>query len=157
MSLELQSAFAGSVGHRFHAAVLQISTTVEHDFRDARILRFPRYTLADFGSLLGFLSAQSLIGSRHQGPLSHVVHQLSVDMLQRPVDDETRTLARPIHSLADPEMPARAQPFSGPRSHFSHYLPPALPAFRRICSPAYLIPFPLYGSGGLRLLSSAAT
>src|SRR5688500_4437571 len=38
-----------------------------------------------------------------------------------------------------------------------HYLPPALPAFRRICSPWYLMPFPLYGSGGRRLRSSAAT
>src|SRR5918997_1817236 len=39
----------------------------------------------------------------------------------------------------------------------AHYFPPALPAFRRICSPAYLMPLPLYGSGGRRLRSSAAT
>src|SRR6187431_291069 len=36
--LELQPAFAGSVGHRFHAAVILISTAVEHDLRDPLVL-----------------------------------------------------------------------------------------------------------------------
>ena len=36
--LELQPAFAGSVGHRFHAAVILVACTVEHDLRDPRIL-----------------------------------------------------------------------------------------------------------------------
>ena len=56
---------------------------------------------------------------------------------------------RADHLLAKAEVAARAQLIARLRSgHFRHYLPPALPAFRRICSPAYLMPLPLYGSGG---------
>src|SRR5690606_8007148 len=37
--LELQPAFAGSVGHRLHAAVVLVTCTVEHDLRDPGRLR----------------------------------------------------------------------------------------------------------------------
>src|SRR4029078_4343839 len=36
--VELQPAFAGSVGHRLHAAVILIPTAVEHDLRDPLVL-----------------------------------------------------------------------------------------------------------------------
>ena len=38
-----------------------------------------------------------------------------------------------------------------------YYLPAALPALRRMYSPLYFTPFPLYGSGFLRPLILAAT
>src|SRR3954467_12648536 len=156
--LELQSALAGTVGHRLDAAVIFVSRAVEHDARDPRFLGAGRELLPDLARLLDLLPLELRAGDRHQRTRRLVVDQLRVDVLQRAEHDETRTLGRALHLLADAEM--AAIPLLGTRlrnCHLGHYLPPALPAFRRICSPAYLIPFPLYGSGGRRLRSSAAT
>src|SRR5690606_35171183 len=54
----------------------------------------------------------------------------------------------PIDSLCESDY------YDDPRGG---YLPPALPALRRITSPWYLTPLPLYGSGGRSDRISAAT
>src|SRR5206468_1854655 len=46
--LELQPAFAGTVGQRLHAAMIAISSTIEHNPRDPRVLRARGDPLADF-------------------------------------------------------------------------------------------------------------
>src|SRR4029079_5664254 len=88
-----------------------------------------------------------------------VVHQLGGDVLQRAKHDHAQTLGRPLHRLAHAQVTANALLGAVLRnSDAAHdYLPPALPALRRICSPTYFTPFPLYGSGGRRLRISAAT
>src|SRR4029079_13138434 len=78
--------------------------------------------------------------------------------LQRTPNDQARPLGGATDFLPNAKVAAIAPLFVRSRwTHDRHYLPPALPAFRRICSPAYLMPLPLYGSGGRRLRSSAAT
>ena len=88
-----------------------------------------------------------------------VVDELRVDVLQRAEHHEARTLRRARDLLAHAQVATlRAAPRRSSESPIlRHYLPPALPAFRRIISPAYLMPLPLYGSGGRRLRISAAT
>src|SRR5690242_4347787 len=158
--LELQPAFAGSVGHRLHAAVILIPTAVEYDLRDPLVLGDRGDLLPDIERLLRLLPFAHL-DRRHRRERARrgVVHELGGDVLQRAEHDESRTLGRPLHRLAHAQMTANA--LLGPvlrNSDAAHdYLPPALPALRRICSPTYLTPFPLYGSGGRRLRISAAT
>ena len=53
--LELQPALAGTVGHRFHAAVILVTRTIEHDLRDPRLLRPRGDPLADLERLLRLL------------------------------------------------------------------------------------------------------
>src|SRR5919199_725317 len=88
-----------------------------------------------------------------------VVHRLhpAVVLVPAAVEDEARTLRRADDLLAHPEVAPHAPVLARLWSAQRHHFPPALPAFRRICSPTYLIPFPLYGSGGRSERSSAAT
>src|SRR6185295_683265 len=50
--LELQSAFAGSVGEGLHPAMEQEAATVEHDLADARLLGALGKRLADRGGAI---------------------------------------------------------------------------------------------------------
>src|SRR6476661_6462024 len=158
--LELQPAFAGSVGHRLHAAVILVPATVEDDLRDPLVLGDRGDLLPDLERLLRLLPFADLHGrDRRERTRRLIVDELRRDVLQRAEDDEARTLRRPLHALPNAQVPTDALLGSILRnSDTAHdYLPPALPALRRICSPAYLTPFPLYGSGGRRLRISAAT
>src|SRR3954471_8381886 len=155
--LELQSALPGAFGHCFHAAVILITSAVENDLGDAGGLRALGDALANFGGLLGLLHAENVeIPHRGDGVIPRVVHELRVDVLERAEDDEPRALLGAGESPPDPDVPAFALRRCG--LCFGHdYLPPALPALRRMTSPAYRMPFPLYGSGGRMLRISAAT
>src|SRR5690606_17148353 len=125
----------------------------------AGVLGLLGQTPADIGRTLGLRALAALhVGDGHQRAHLHVVHQLRVDVLERAEHHQARTLGRARHLLADAEVAAIAPLVARLRlQDLAHYLPPALPAFRRTCSPAYLIPFPLYGSGGRRRRISDAT
>src|SRR5262245_22101392 len=156
--LELQPAFAGAVGHCLHAAVILVPSAVEHDFRDPRLLGPGSDPLAHFRRLLGLLPTLELRARHgHQRAASDVVDDLRGDVLERTKHHQTWTLARPRHLLANAKVSAMPLLLACFRNRWHGYLPPALPALRRMTSPAYLMPFPLYGSGGRRLRSSAAT
>src|SRR6185295_8369133 len=96
-------------------------------------------------------------GDRHQRPAGDVVDDLRGDVLERTEHHETRTPRRSSNFFANAEMAPMALLLACLRNHWHGYLPPALPALRRMTSPAYLMPLPLYGSGGRRPRSSAAT
>src|SRR6185503_5996136 len=135
--LELQSALAGAVGDRFHAAMRFVARAVEHDFRDPRVLRPGSDALANLERLLRLLARLEIgAGHRRQRAARHVVDELRRDVLERAEDDETRTLRRSAHLLAYAQMSARALLFTRLCDSRHGYLPPALPALRRITSPA---------------------
>src|SRR5688572_25148789 len=134
---ELQSALAGAIGHCLHAAVISVSSPVEDDLRDARVLCLRRQALADLGGLLRLLpGGDARVRDSQNGPLRAIVDELRVDVLDRAIHHEARTFRRAAHLLADAQVPL--VPLLGARLRLvnrSHYLAPALPAFRRICSP----------------------
>lgn len=69
------------------------------------------------------------------------------------------------NALSDPAMASNstllfssvASQLTSPPETRNPLYAPVFPALRRIRSPVYLTPLPLYGSGGLRLLILAAT
>src|SRR5688500_18740960 len=134
---ELQSALTGAIGHCLHAAVISVSSAVEDDLRDARVLCPGGESLADFRGSLGLLPlGDAGVRDGQDSPLRAIVDELRVDVLDRAVNDETRTLRGTRHLLAHAQMPLVA--LLGARLRLvnrSHYLAPALPALRRICSP----------------------
>src|SRR5215468_10630653 len=152
-SSELQPAGAGSLGDLFHAAVKQKAIAVENDLRDRALLTELRDALADLARRLlvaGRLAFECGGRRGHQRAPALVRDHLGVDV---PVATE--------HAQSGPRIgaehgAAHARPPPSPRHRLESgchrcYLPAApaaLPALRRICSPAYLMPLPLYGSGG---------
>ena len=58
--LELQPAFAGSVGHCFHAAVILVTSAVEHDLADAGGLGLLGNLLPNRDRLLALLAREAL-------------------------------------------------------------------------------------------------
>src|SRR3984957_5590517 len=157
--LELEAALTGAIRHRLHPAVVLVPCAIEHDPGNPRVFRARRDRPSDQRRLLRLLPlGDHLARHGHQRPLRHVIHQLRGDVFRRAIHDEPRTLrsARPL--LADPKVAAHALRVPRLRNtDAAHYFAPVLPAFRRICSLRYLMPLPLYGSGGRKLRSSAAT
>src|SRR5216683_1502672 len=72
---------------------------------------------------------------------------------------EARLFRRPVHAHPDAAVPLQAAFFAiSALDHAVVLAPlPALPALRRIFSPRYMTPLPLYGSGGRSERMSAAT
>src|SRR5262249_39798063 len=91
---------------------------------------------------------------RKEGLLRFVRDHLDVHV---PVAAEDR---QPRPFVRAPQPPAHAIPAAFPRlaSRHRHQRAPAaaLPAFRRMVSPPYFTPLPLYGSGGRRRRIAAA-
>src|SRR3990172_6760259 len=73
---ELQSALAGAVGQRLHAAVVPVSSAVEDDLRHARFLRARSDPLAHLGRALRLRPLDPLVGHRHQRVTLVVVDDL---------------------------------------------------------------------------------
>src|SRR5439155_6342447 len=116
-----------------------IAGAVEHDLRDSGVLGSGCDALPDLERLLCFLTVSDIVARhRHQCPASDVIDQLRGDVLERAVDHKARSFGRACHLLAYAEM--AAIPLFLARLRGTHdwhgYLPPALPAFRRTCSPA---------------------
>src|SRR6185437_11530624 len=134
---ELQPAIAGAIGHRLHAAVILISRAVEDDLRDARVLSLGRNATADLERLLRLLARQQ-VGARHreQRASRHVVDQLRGDVLERAEHYEPRPLGRARNLLPYTQVTAVPLLLASLWNRWHDYLPPALPALRRICSPA---------------------
>src|SRR5690606_6195266 len=156
---ELQSALAGSVGHRLYATVVLVPRAVEHYLSNPRLLWPLGEKLPHLCRALRLRALELSIRDRQERAPLYVVHQLRGHVLERAVHDQSRTCRGTRHLPTNPNVAAHTllRPAHHPPNLGRHYLPPALPALRRICSPAYLIPFPLYGSGGLRPRISAAT
>src|SRR5687768_245855 len=144
MFLELQAALAGAVGHRLHAAVVLVARAVEDHARDAGRLRPLGDELADLGRLLALLAGEGVVGHGEERAALRVVDDLRRDVLQRAEHDQARALRGAGDLLPDAQVTPGAQlvaALGDPR--LRHYLPPALPALRRMTSPWYLTPFPL--------------
>src|SRR6185503_11747226 len=154
--LELQSAFAGSVGEGLHPAMEEEAAAVEHDLADAGLLRPVRERLADCsGAILGRarLALDFLVERRGGGQrlARAVVDHLRVDVPARAVDRQPR-----LASGTRPERGAHPTAASFEEGKFGHgYF--FLPSLRKIYSPRYLMPLPLYGSGLRQRRISAAT
>src|SRR6185436_20658655 len=92
---------------------------------------------------------------RRQGDAVQVVDDLGIDVLRAAKYRKTRTLRRTDDTAPD-AIPPDAAAFVlvvGP-AH-DDPVPAALPALRRMYSPSYLMPLPLYGSGGRKPRISA--
>src|SRR2546426_477005 len=110
-SLELQSAFAGAVGHRLHAPVILVAAAVEHDLGDPLLLGLggeqPSQPEALGGLALAVdLEALGSVCGPDQCDAPRVVHDLRVDMLRGAEHHEARSLRAAGHLPANPEMAA---------------------------------------------------
>src|SRR4029453_10022944 len=168
--LELESGFAGGVRQRGDPPRVPVAAAVEDDLGHARGLG----PLGEESTDLAGQSALVTLGAPHRGGerggrdervALEVVHDLRADVPRGPGDDEAGTLGRAADVLADPEVPTRLSDgalggntaaIAALEQRGGHFLP-AFPALRRITSPWYLTPLPLYGSGGRIFRMFAAT
>src|SRR4029077_9603520 len=160
-ALKLQSGFSGSVRQSLDSAVIQETTPVEHHRAHTCRLRLGGDRLAYLGGL-GHAVALGLEVDRGGGRkrvAAAVVDQLRIDMVEAAVDREPRAFLRADDVYADPAVALQAAFLAiGLLDHPAAFAPlPALPALRRIFSPRYMTPLPLYGSGGRRPRMLAAT
>src|SRR5262249_20604207 len=164
--LESKARFAGSVGHFFDAAVIDESVAVEHDLRDLARHQLLADALADLTRALLLRAGQPGLQARlgvargRDHAAGGVVDRLRVDVLGRPEDRQPRTLRRAVDALADRALALHplARLLAAEFLVSSHgYFPAVFPALRMIVSVVYLMPLPLYGSGGRKLRISAAS
>src|SRR5579864_4036823 len=162
---ELQPRFAGRVGDRSHATVIEISAPIEDDARNALLLQPLRDDLPDrLGA--GEIAAAHLARKRRllqrrlraarrgQRRPGVVVDHLCVDVQHRAEHHQPRPFGRARDPLALAESNPIAAILFGSNLH--HYAP-VLPTFFFRTSPMYRTPFCLYGSGFRRRRMSAAT
>src|SRR5258705_460577 len=161
--LELQAAGACAVGERFHAPVVEVAAAVKRHGGDAFLLRPLGQELADRAArahlALGLHERLDVVAARglRQRHARRVVHDLGVDVRGASEHAEARPLRR-AHDAVPDAIAADLPPLVLVVVSARHYAAPAaLPAFRRMYSPSYLTPLPLYGSGGRKPRMSAAT
>src|SRR5271163_2586676 len=109
--LELQSRFARRIGDRFYATVIDVASAIEYYFREA-------FFFGQFGNLFAdhlrrshvatgyarvFILTFAFVGrrSRCQRDSLEVVNQLHVDVIQRAIHIQPRTLRCTHHFFAD--------------------------------------------------------
>src|SRR2546422_630431 len=107
---ELQSAFAGAIGHRFDAPVVLVAPAIEHDLGDALRLRLAGDELPqrEAARRLAFpLNRDALrpVRRSHERDASRVVHELGVDVFRGAEHDEPRPPRRARHLVPHPQMP----------------------------------------------------
>src|SRR5215204_6348023 len=124
-SSELESALAGRVGQRLHAAMEPETRAVERDRLDAERLRLLGDALPDDrrGVLVAAVrEVLAQVGLERRGAREHLVagrrDDLRVDVLVRAVDDESR---RALLADADPRFPRAAH--AGFLLAFAHIAP----------------------------------
>src|ERR1700722_17323811 len=167
---QVQSALARAVCQRGNPAVVGVATAVEHSRADTGLhgpLGEQRPDLLSLGCLVAIRAADLQRRGRRQRVLGGVVDELGEGVLRRAGDDQPRTRRAAFDLLAHAQVaalqrrdarggPARdAAVPSGPGAR--HCYLPAFPTLRRICSPWYFTPLPLYGSGLRSLRMLAAT
>src|SRR5258706_11004575 len=107
--LKLQPALAGSVGHRFHAAVIFVSSSIEHYALHTGVLCLGGDALSNFHGSLGRLPLEARISHSHDRALRRVIHQLSVDVLERAIYDQPWTLRASNRLFPEAEVTARTK------------------------------------------------
>ena len=141
LPLELKAALAGAIGERLDAPVIQVSTTIEHHSVDACGFRTLGDELANLrGGLTLWNRTQARLDRRRGGKCLAlaVVTDLSVDPGVGTKHRQARTLRSAV-DLSTKPLPA---PFTTRRRWID--VPHARwPTFRRITSPAYLMPLTL--------------
>src|ERR1035438_5750419 len=139
LKLKLQTSLTGCIGQSLHPAVVQVSAAIEDNLLDALLLRALCNQLAD-RLCCGCISAVVLVlgllaerGCRDQGDAVQVVDELRVDVVQRAVDVEARTLGRSGHLLADAGVHALANDvaFEGFQHSSSSFLMASPECWRR--------------------------
>src|SRR5690349_12510522 len=169
--LELEAGLAGRLRHGRDAALVRETVSVEHHpghVGGLRLLRHqPPHPLGVLLLVALVLSLQLLGEARgeRQGAPGGVVHHLGVDVLQALVDREPGTVGGSGHLSPDARLPLHSwvdarHVFLDPSGEDgdlprrmiggNRYAVPVFPSLRRTRSSAYLIPLPLYGSGGRR-------
>src|SRR3954452_7255735 len=154
--LELQSAFAGSVGEGLYTAMEEEAAAVEHDLRDAGVLGALGERLADGGSaVLGGArrALEVLVEGRRgsDGLAGRIVDDLGVDVTAGAVDRQARLAGRAATKRGANAAAAAVEEREIRHGYFF------LPSLRKMYSPRYLMPLPLYGSGLRQRRISAAT
>src|SRR5262249_17546246 len=86
-----------------------------------------------------------------------VVHDLGVDVVRAAEHGQARPRPRARHAVPDAMAADHAPLVLVVMSAAHDAAPAAFPAFRRMYSPSYFTPLPLYGSGGRKPRMSAAT
>ena len=165
LPLKFQAALAGALGQRSDAAVVDVAAAVEDHGGDAGGLGALGHHLAH---LLGRLAVgagalEGLVqgGSGDQGLAVDIVDDLGIDVGRAAEHVQTGSLGRAgdfgAHSLVALKPLGVGIDFLdhiGTPPYF--FLTPVLPSLRRMTSSVYLMPLPLYGSGGRFSLTSAA-
>src|SRR6476469_3908662 len=154
--LELQSAFACSVGEGFHPAMEQEAAAIEHDLADTDLLGALGESLADGRRTIAGragLALEVLVQGRRRGEglALRIVDDLRIDVPARTVDRKSR-LAGGTSAKRGADTAAAAVEEREIRHGYFF-----LPSLRKIYSPRYLMPLPLYGSGLRQRRISAAT
>src|SRR5262249_53006969 len=103
-------------------------------------------------------AAREILAARRRGQrdAADVVDELRVDVLRAAKHRQARPLGRTGNTLANAITPDPAPFVVIVGSAHAAPVPAALPALRRMCSPSYFTPLPLYGSGGRNPRISAA-
>src|SRR5918992_487653 len=131
-SLEVQSALAGALRERLHAAVVLVAAAIEHDAFDAGGLGALGEQLAGAAGLLDRLERMQLAlgpGDRRERAAGIVVDQLGEDAAVGAGHRDARALCAAAHAGADA---AAALEAPGGRGHDGHA---RLPTFRATYSP----------------------
>src|SRR6476469_5056831 len=154
--LELQSAFAGSVGEGLHPAMEQKAAAIEYDLADTDLLGALGESLADGRRTIAGragLALEVLVQGRRRGEglALRIVDDLRIDVPARTVDRKSR-LAGGTSAKRGADTAAAAVEEREIRHGYFF-----LPSLRKIYSPRYLMPLPLYGSGLRQRRISAAT
>src|SRR6056297_291472 len=158
--LQFDSSFTSTVGQSLDPAMINISVPVEDCRSDILLGSIFGKNLSDFlgrvhGQTDGFaLKSLGRCGSQSRAGL--IIDQLGIDVLVGTKDNQARPFGSAENLLPDPDLSFFPRLLFS-QFHGSTYFFPDLPALRRICSSTYLIPLPLYGSGGRTRLIRAAT
>src|SRR5579859_2762386 len=160
-SLKLQSGFARGVGQGLDSSVIEEAAAIEDHCVHARGLRLRRDRLADFLGL-GHAVARGLQldgRRRAQGAAGRVVDQLRVKVVEAAKHCQPRALRGAGDVDTHALVPLRTVDLAVCSLDHAVVLAPlpALPGLRRIFSPRYITPLPLYGSGGRIARMLAAT
>src|SRR5256885_5138463 len=150
--LKLESGFARGVSQSLDSSVVKEAAAVEHDLLHAGGIRLVRDRLAHRRRRLHAVSLGLQRDRRRGGQRAApvVVDDLCIEVIKAAEHGESRSLrgARRVHT----HPPVALQPADLAVDSLDHPAAlaplPAFPALRRIFSPRYITPLPLYGSGG---------
>src|SRR5690606_24741303 len=113
--LELEAALAGAVSESLHPTVIEVPTTIENDLLDSLLAGALRDQLARLARLLrlgqichGVPHVGGQRGDAQQRDPPRVVHDLTLDVVQRTVHDQTGSLRRTDDLLPYAPMPPKA-------------------------------------------------